>query len=451
MKTKHLLLTLISTIIFTSLCRAAAPVDLSKLVDLEGYALKYVAKHDDETGLDAYINDDLGLPKADADVVRKSVKVMLTVKAKGYVVGKQAFSDAVKKLLGMADSVPASTSTPAVATPVVSTPPAPKDVAPATDQAEIKKTVKDAMREAWKAKDEAEANFKSYQAFFNVGVNLLNPHKILPIGDSPTNRRTIEPKSNTEVGGFLEFVYTNRWAWNEDRVQNAWWKSHKDAKNLGGLGEADQQKYRKRLPSTQAYFSKEGVKLKAFLQQVDVQFRLGYFYSKDSELSANTLVGSSDLSAELDVSFPLVAHDSVTGAFSVGPDFSYAATTDRSAMDVHHRWFAGLGYTASFESPYTDDHHRRILLHTRLGYAHVESVRFLNEQTREIYTYHEGTPRYFGEKALGFETEIFYPVRAHSFLTLGARIYGGTNPNPWNVYLGITTPLSSLLDGILPK
>lgn len=323
--------------------------------------------------------------------------------------------------------------------------------APAAD-AVTKKTVKEAMREVLSEKEELKANFRNYQAFFHLGMNLLNPYTITSAAEG-TSRKKIDPSSDTEIGGFLEFVYTNRWAWNEERIANDRLRRRGAQITYGALmasGSEDERKaLRMRSEETRSIFAGEG----SVLAQVDIQARLGYNFANDSELTANTLVGSSDINAELDVAVPFVAGDFVTGAFTVGPEISYGATTAKNAMDVHHRWFAGIGYSTAFESLYEADGRRRILLHARMGYASVENVRFLNADTREILTINDGTPRYFRERALAFEAEIFFPVRSHSFLTLGARIYGvpSTGPNPWNIYLGITTPLSELVDGLLPK
>ncbi len=332
--------------------------------------------------------------------------------------------------------------------------------APTRDE-KLKITVEAAVQAAFKAKDEAKANFKNYQACFHVGANLLNPYKIVPTTEKEDVRKKIGPSSETEVGGFLEFVYTNRWAWNEERVTRPLFQNQKYGTyaNLPSFL-ADQSEENKgrirdfysRNESNRSIFSGKTDRW-ALLSEVDVQLRFGYNFSSGSELSANTLAGSSDINAELDLAVPFFAGDFVTDAYTVGPELSYAATTEKKALDVHHRLFAGIGYSTAFESPYEADAKRRILLHTRLGYAQASNVRFLDNKTREIFTVNDGTARYFGENGLAFETEILFPVRTYSFLTLSARIYGvpKTGPNPWNLSIGFTTPLSSLLDGILPK
>lgn len=388
--------------------------------------------------------------------------------------------DSALKELGSVEVELAKTDDPVTSVILADSNPKPASASPGSADTGDAKPAGDAVYQfAKKAMDEAEklkVNFTRHQAYFHIGVNLLNPYSIVPVQepdgtgklvDSKT-RRQVTADGGTKTGSYLEFVYSNRWAWNETKINQTLMHATDRAvwsKQLYYAGEAKPAEGRTDGLKALAVAGREGDtteerrSLSVFrgdwrmLGMTDVQVRLGYNFAKGGEVSANTLVGSSDIGAELDLGVPFYARDFKYGAFTVGPEFSYSATTERTDMDVHHREFAGIGYTTSFVSPYSSEGDRRILVHMRLGGAYVENVRYLDDTTQEIVTTHGGTPRYFSENAFAFETEMLFPVRTSSFLTVGARLYGvpKTGPNPWTVYVGMTVPISSVVDGVTPK
>jgi hypothetical protein len=270
------------------------------------------------------------------------------------------------------------------------------------------------------------ANFSNIQAFFHTGATLLNPYHIIPADKtaSPPTKMSVEPASSTDTNAFLEFIYSNRWAWNAQRVVNEF--SDTTTSN-------DLQMFN--------------------TNQVDVQARLGYTFASGSTSTANTLVGSGNFNGEVAVAKPFVLFRAIDGTiFSVGAEGGYGAVTDRSALKAHPRGFWGMAFTTSFKDPFqskdNDDNVRRVLLHFRTGWAKIDAVQYIDQTTsKDIYETNGSLPKFQKISARAFETELFYPIKTSTFVTFASRVYTEVNPNPWSVQIGITTSFGDLLDG----
>jgi hypothetical protein len=277
-----------------------------------------------------------------------------------------------------------------------------------------------------KALPETKANFSNIQGYFHAGVTLLNPYKITAADPKavPPTKMSVSPASSTDTNAFLEFVYSNRWAWNAQRVVN-------EFPNPPTIDDLEWHN----------------------LTQWDVQARLGYTFASGSSATANTLVGSGNFNGEVAVAKPFVIFRSIDGTrFSVGPEFVYGAVTDRSALKAHPRKFYGLAYTTSFKDPFltTDvaNHPRQVLLHFRAGRAQIDAVSYVDPTvSKEIFTTNGDLPRFARMTAGAFETELLYPIKTSTFVTFGSRVYTGVSPNPWSVQIGVTTSFGDLIDG----
>jgi len=300
---------------------------------------------------------------------------------------------------------------------------------------------------------EPKAKFSSVQGYFHTGVTSINSYHITATSATAATAATattpavpatpatlsVSPSSTTDTNIFLEFAFSNRWAWNSERLQNVIEKG--DIENF-----------------------------KLFdIYQWDVEANLGYTFTSGSTSSpttspttgstttniagnANTLVGSGNFSADLNVGKPLLFYRSRSDdyAFSVGPEVAYGVVTDRSALNAHPRFFYGGDYTASFEDPFgsldPDGAKRRVLLNFRGGWAEIDTVHYVPDATgkfttNDIFSTNNNLPRFFRSRVGAFETELLYPIKNSTFITFGSRIYTGVQPNPWSVQIGITLSL----------
>ena len=304
-----------------------------------------------------------------------------------------------------------------------SPPPSPDSMSFQQKQTEIKTLHEEETRIENRLKDLGERELGGATSFFHGGVRMLSPFSVKTEKDDKGNvtKATLE-KGDGSVSGFLEFVYSNRWAWNEKRI-------HEDTVSPHGI-----------------------LSQPLNLENWDFDSRLTYNFAKSNENDPSAIVGSGDFGLELTMS-GLIHHkrflngSSDRGAESIGLDICYGLTTEKSAFDAHHRFFAGPSYTVSFPG----DAHRWIQFTTRLGYGRVETVKFTSASTREIKLDHGDIPRYSLNSAIAFETELFYPLRADATLTFGARIYGKLDPNPWTVYIGYSKSISQLAKALLPS
>lgn len=276
----------------------------------------------------------------------------------------------------------------------------------------------------------------------NIGAHLLNPYHIVPVVDANNNvlvdangqERHVVESSGSEAAFSFEFNFLNKAAWNPGRRA----KFKKDGEWVWG---ADSLRNR-----------------------IDIQGRIGYYVSGEKDLpSASTIVGSGDFAAELIGGFSLYQSklgsdlsngDSQTveeginmGGQTFGVQVAYAATTDKSAMDVHHRIMVGPAYTAAVPTRFLsggDQLTRSILFELRLGPALIETVDFKSGNSREIAVSHRDLANFDLNLGFGIETEAWLPVSKTGNLVLGARIYGGPDPNTWSAYIAYSIDTDSV-------
>lgn len=288
------------------------------------------------------------------------------------------------------------------------------------------------------------ANFRNIQAYFHTGATLLDPYHV-NIPTSSSTPMTIAPATSTDANAFLEYVYTNRWAWNAQRSADTPWQDgqqwpdgHKKEGPCSAMSQPGS--------SLCTRFPGHGLHL-----QIDVEARLGYTFASGSTPTANTLVGSGNFNGEISVGSPLFQARSANDKnynFSIGPAVGYGVVTEKGALASHPEFFAGVAYDTSFGDPVgtTDDagNLRDVLLHFAFYRAAVDSVRYASNDTVDIVSTNGNLPRYFKNWTYELQTELLYPVNKDTLITFNAAVYPQLHPGLWNIRIGVTTAFSTL-------
>ncbi len=280
------------------------------------------------------------------------------------------------------------------------------------------------------------AGEETVQAFFQSGVSLLNPYHVNVPPAGSTDRMTIGSATNTDANAFLEFVFGDRLAWNGERILD--WQNNDGAK----AGEPFW------------FFPKQWFHGKFAW---DVEARIGYTFAGGSEeTTASTIVGSGNFNAELTAGLPVILMQSPSGgnAFTVGLEFGYGAVTERSALRAHESVFAGLAYNAAFTDPVGEVKEggsaRRALLNFRMLVTSVDTVRYVDEDSRVIHT-RNGLPRYFSKWTLAFQSQLLYPINDASYVTFSGRVYPDLTPGLWSVQIGLTVLPTKIMSSLFPE
>jgi hypothetical protein len=274
----------------------------------------------------------------------------------------------------------------------------------------------------------------------NTGVILLSPYSLTTngiVGDS-TNRRRLEKNDGTEAKFFVDLAVNYVWAWDTERRARF---ANETTPNKSG--------------------DYDGFEWNEF--PLDVQAHISYYAIDDKETTVSAIIGSGSFGAEVTLGIPVYralythgrtstadfGYDRTDSVHWVGLVASYSAVTDADAFDVHDRLLLGIGYRAAFRTQVKDSEskrHREAVLSITGGAAGVETIKFLNDGTREIQLHHEDIPKYRTSAAFALEAEVYYPVTSSLSAVMGTRIYSGLDPNTWNAYFGLTVPLDKLVE-----
>lgn len=284
----------------------------------------------------------------------------------------------------------------------------------------------------------------------NTGVSMLNPYLITTNGltGDPKGRGMLKEGSGARAKFFIDFALNHVWAWDPYRC----WrycerKLHEDVQDAQ-IGD---------------WFWAEGEKL-----PLDIQAHLSYYAMDEEETTASAIVGSGSFGGEIAIGFPFYrclnlantlhlghadlatadkCYDATESAHWIGVVGSYSGVTDSSAFDVHARFLLGLGYRATFKTPFTISdgaRSRAACFNIIAAPVGVDTVEFLSEGTKEIRLYHEDIPRYHMRAAFALEMELYYPITGGLSAVMGSRIYTGLDPNTWNAYFGLTLSLDKI-------
>lgn len=274
--------------------------------------------------------------------------------------------------------------------------------------------------------------------FFHAGLRQQNPYTRDIQTDATTgDKRGFLDNGSKEVSGFLEFVYSNRWAWNASRTAAA----EKVGEHVKGSTVARGQSYGFIAPGFTALTAPD---------LWDFEARIGFGLAKDDKIDAGAVAGSGDVSIDLNLARhlsrgPFFGKD---GYASLNLEFGYGISTRTDSFDALQRIFAGPSYTVSFPSWGGGD--TPAFMQLRAGAAWVDTLEFKDEAKREVYLRNDKMPRYHLKSGGVVEADLIYPLSRSAHLTFGARIYAAHDPNPWSLYIGYTKSISDLAKALLP-
>lgn len=311
-----------------------------------------------------------------------------------------------------------------------------------------------AARTAWLGsradaiKTEAGDVLKEPHWFFHSGLRVIAPYTV--------DGASVLHSDKNRVNGFLEFLYSDVWAWSELRRAHT---NQRVLNTFGLLTEADSWKDETQWSKGQTLHGPGPnlfhVDWKAWLDRsngFDVQSRLSFEFGSESQASANVITGSGDVSVETSLDKHLMRGWTPYSVFSLSATTSGGLVTDRTTSRAHPRALLGLTFAASFDDPLRPKAEaRRALFRATFGRALIDTIGYLDRPSSTLRTVSPGVPRYVRRYTNALEAEAYFPLFKQSFLTLGARIYYPTDPTPWSVFLGLTTPLAEVVGGLFPK
>ncbi len=255
--------------------------------------------------------------------------------------------------------------------------------------------------------------------FFHTGFTLANPYTVVTSTNSAgANLYDLEPAGST-ASAYIEFVYNNRWAFDSQPLS-----THTVDCKPGEVREW-------------VFWPASGW---------DFQGRFGYTYASGTKESASTIAGASEFNVEATLARHLARRATEHWRISVGPEVSLGMATDRGALDIHPRGFAGLGAAVGFDNLFVngaEEKIRQAMFTIRVGGAALD-IPALEGDTRRFEQRHL-LPEYdLKWDALAMETELFYPLGKSVYLTAGGRVYANAHPGQWNLYLGLSMGLDRL-------
>lgn len=271
--------------------------------------------------------------------------------------------------------------------------------------------------------------------FFHSGVRVLTPYTI----DATTKKIS---SSSTQTGGFMEVVASNLWTWQPEYMAQS-----RDAFERDPLSARQRNEHADTsvLPD---YAWQSLMHWDNYDEGWDYLGRLSFEFGADQELTAATITGSGDVSAELAFTKNLARGWTPNGAWSVGPGASIGAVTDRAARIVHQSLYTGVNTAASFM---VGDKNRLALLRIGFGWAKVDGVRYDETATDpDVIVFNGSVPDYENKWRPAAEAELWWPLADAGHVTAGARIYGDNKPDQWTLYLGVTLAIDKALAALNP-
>lgn len=206
----------------------------------------------------------------------------------------------------------------------------------------------------------------------------------------------------------------------------------------------------------------------------DWEARMGFVFDGSSDTTTSTVVGGSDLYAQVAMgwnilrwSLPTISPEETPIRGAIDLEGALSLVTDSKFTDVHERYLIGpslvFGIPLIWTTPAEDEEDdstaetgaRRehvalpiIEIVTRAGAVNVDTPRFVPNAGREVRV-EQGAPAYRGRWGFGLDMEINVPItRSLGYLVARGSLNAGFDPNPWSLQLGYTIPLSTLAQGL---
>jgi len=280
---------------------------------------------------------------------------------------------------------------------------------------------------------------------WHAGTRVVAPYTIDPA--------TKELKTDgTRLGGYLELLYSNTWAWQPDGAA-ASIAYGADPALPGGSQWNGSWKNTKLLSDSDAVLVTPGQWFTDPDDTVDYTARVSLEFANGAERSAATVTGSGNFSGEVAVGAHFLQGYAKNTLFTLGVGGAVGATTDREARRVHPRYFAGLvGKLSRVVDVDGKGKKRLALAHLGLGYAQVDNVQFDPADATKTHLLFDGpVPRYRHSRGPALELELFYPLSDANYAYLGARVYDRTDPGQWSLTLGYSFDLVQFLGGFQSK
>jgi len=298
-------------------------------------------------------------------------------------------------------------------------------------------------------KVETGSALKGTNWFFHSGLRTIAPYTV-------DEASALVPSRN-QVGGFLEFVYNDVWAWNDVRLNYTQRRTRNALNRLRDDENAWSDNTRWKNNQVHHSFDPDSfhVDWSALFDRsngFDHLARLSFEFDSKDKASASTITGSGDVSAEFILDKHLVRGWTPRSAYTISTTLSGGIVTDRKAAYAHPRGLLGLTYAVAFVNPLEPKADaRQALFRMTLGHGVIDTVRYLDRPSGTLRTVAPGVPRYVRRYTNALETEAYFPLFKQSFVTLGARLYSPADPTPWSLYIGLTTPLTDVVGGFFPK
>ena len=239
------------------------------------------------------------------------------------------------------------------------------------------------------------------------GAQMLNPYTIKPA--SGTTPASIA--SNSTAGSFLAMEFADRLAWDPTRA------------------------------------AKYALNPEPFWENWDFEAAASFNFSSSTQ-SAASVLGSGTFNAEVTVGKFLYSFETDPNWFhTLDLDMSAGATSDSQSLNNHESYFVGLNNIFGITN-----NKQTVRWDFRGGYANIRVAKLAPGTLQTVQFSPDGIPLYKGQSCFTFQTELFLPVSATTYLTFGGRTYfHGGSSNPWTAYLGYTVPISGIYKSLFPS
>lgn len=403
--------------------------------------LKSAANGDD--ALPAFLENQQARGAALRAAVEKAVAVGRVLIADGVTADSKYFSRLIADSTGVAASAAGAGN--AGSPPTAASPAAPAEATTSRQKAQSEWL--SARREA--ISKETGDVLKEAHWFFHSGLRTLAPYTV--------DGASVLHSDKNRVSGFLEFIYSDVWAWSElrraytnQRVNNTF-ELITDP-NLRWADDTAWSKNQHRHGANPDLFHVDWSALLDRSNGFDVHSRLSFEFGSQDQASASVIAGSGDVSFETSLEKHLVRGWTPFSVYSLSLTGSGGLVTDRLTARAHPRALLGFTYSTAFDDPLRSSaESRRAMFRATFGRTLIDTISYLDRSSSTLRTVSPGVPRYTRRYTNGLEAEAYFPLFKQSFLTLGARIYYPSDPTPWSLFLGLTTPLADVVGGLFPK
>ncbi len=178
----------------------------------------------------------------------------------------------------------------------------------------------------------------------------------------------------------------------------------------------------------------------------DISGDFGYVFgsSTGTNVSASTVVGSSDIYGDASLGFPIIRYASQDYLWKQQAtiEVSGGFATDRQFDDVHPNVFVGGGYEGKFPN-FTGSTNLPVFWFGRVGLARIDRPTLSG--TNVVFSNAGGlsAPVFHGSWVPAIGTSIIVPITKTLSIEAGGDAYFSSTPANWNITLGVTLDLDA--------